>query len=295
MAAERFNSVCCSVAIVTCIAVGPTIGIAFARDPAPLTKDQAAFIWTLLERNARNSADAGFLLYTLYREPGDLLNQGWDRFGRGEQWLDWWLVVRPNPRRPLSGSDYVSFIECCDESETKAVVEKPKILERIVRAQLYLQGLDESGLRPRKEPIPFNEIKEGWLDWKELAYVENQRNGETDYALGFYDSDARRVRYWCRYVNNLRQCYWLFGRGDEVKSVTNFTWKRDYLGFRKWIVENESYLRFEKKDCRFVLDQDAKRTRRPVPADARLIPSPTSPFPDWKGSPPTVYDYELAR
>jgi hypothetical protein len=118
----------------------PTADNVLAREPLALTKDQVAFVWTLLERNARTSADAEFLLYTLYSEPGDELAPGWTRFGRGEQWLDWWLVLRPKPRRPLDGNDYFTFIECCETSEMRAVAERPNILERIVLGRLYHQG-----------------------------------------------------------------------------------------------------------------------------------------------------------
>jgi hypothetical protein len=79
---------------VALLAFGFLISIqGWAAEPAlrrpSLTKEQRAFVWDLLERNARTSADAGFLLHTLYREaPDDLLSQGWARFGGGELWLD---------------------------------------------------------------------------------------------------------------------------------------------------------------------------------------------------------------
>ena len=265
---------------------------ALARDPPALTKDQVAFVWTLLERNARNSADASFLLYTLYGEPGDLLDQGWAKFGHGEQWLDWWLVLRPKPRRPLGGNDYFTFIECCETSEVRAVAERPNILDRIVLGRLYHLGLGTNSV-PREKPITFGEIKEAWLDWKLLSDLERQSDDHPTSYEGYYAPDVRRVHYWSHHVNRLRWCYWLFGRGDEARNVTNYTWKRDYLAFRKWLTENESYLRFQKKEYQYVVDHEAKRTRRPVPANARCIASPASPFPDWKGSPPGAYDYDL--
>jgi hypothetical protein len=241
-----------------------------------LTKEQRAFVWDLLERNARTSAEAGFLLHTLYLEGhDDLLSQGWARFGSGELWLDWWLVLRPERSRDLfNDRPDMFFIQYCDESETKAVEERPKILERIVRAQLYLQGLDESGWRPRKEPMSFDEIKEIWLDWKDFAWMEHDRRA----ALINYDR--------CKSTNKLRRCYWLFGRGDEVRNVTNASWERDYLAFRKWITDNESYFRFDRNVCRYILDEAAKKARRLVPADTRAIPNPTTPFPDWNEMPP---------
>jgi len=263
-----------------------------AREPPALTKAQVAFIWTLLERNARTSAHAEFLLYTLCLDPGALLDQGWARFGHGEQWLDWWLVLHPKPRRPLNGNDYFTFIEWCEESEMRAVGERPNILGRIVLGRLYHLGLGTNSV-PRKKPIALGEIKEAWLDWKLLSDLGRQADDHATSYEGYYDSDVRRIRYWSHHVNSLRWCYWLFGRGDEARNVTNYTWKRDYLAFRKWLTENESYLRFQKKEYQFVVDHEAKRTRRPVPANARCIASPASPFPDWKGSPPGAYDYDL--
>lgn len=294
MLTARWHSICNCVAIATCVVSACVAGSAFARDPSALTSDQIAFVFTLLERDARTSADAGFLLYVLYSEPGDILKQGWAKFGRGEQWLDWWLVLHPMPRRPLDRDSYFDFIDWCDESEMHAVEERPEILRRILRASLYLQGLGPD-LKPQKEAITIGQIKEAWLDWKGLASLENQSDGETGYAEGYHDREAGRVCYWCRHVNSLRCCYWLFGRGDEVKKVTNYTWKREYLAFRKWLVENEPYLRFQKTEDRFTLDLAAKKAKQPVPQDARQIPPPTAPFPDWKDDLPTVYDYDLMQ
>jgi hypothetical protein len=269
-------------------------GPAFAEAPAALSADQIAFVWRLLERNARNSADAGFLLYVLHREPGDPLKQGWTKFAQGEQWLDWWLILRPKTRRPLTSDEYFLYIDDLDESEMRAVAERPKLLERIVRARLYLLALGPDG-EVSNEPISIRHIKEAWLDWEESAYLENESGDRTDFSQGYYDSDTRRFSYWCRHVNSLRRCLWLFGRGDEVKNVTNFTWKREYLAFRKWIVENEPYFRFDSNDYRFVLDREAKGKRKPVPQESIRISPPTTPFPDWAGPLPTAYDYDLFR
>ena len=61
----------------------PTAGSAVGSQETALTKHEIEFVWILLERDARASADAGFLLYLLHRQGGDTLGHGWDKFRCG--------------------------------------------------------------------------------------------------------------------------------------------------------------------------------------------------------------------
>jgi hypothetical protein len=117
---------------------------------------------------------------------------------------------------------------------------------------------------------------------------------ETPSTCGYYDTDVSRFRYLPVWVNRLRWCYWLFGRRSEVTRVTEFTWKHEYLAFRKWLTTNETYLRFHEKELQFKVDQDAKKQGRTVPEVERIIPIRTTPFPDWEGTTPEAYDHDFA-
>jgi len=255
------------------------------------TNEEVEFVWTLLERDARASADAGFLLYVLYREDGgDALREGWTKFGCGQQWLDWWLVQRPLPRRALEGNDYFLYLDIKEETELRAVAKRPEILSRIVHARLHHLGVS-CRLKHRDEPVSIRHIKDIWLWWEENADLETQPEREMPSMYGYHDSDAGRFRYLPVWVNRLRWCYWLFGRRNDVTKVTGFTWKHEYLAFRKWLTENEVYLRFHEKDLQFKVDQEAKKQGRMVLEVERAIPTPKTPFSDWEGTTPEAYDH----
>jgi hypothetical protein len=291
-----------NVAALTCAFFLSSAGGTIGSQGSQLTKDEVNAVWALLDREARLSSDAGFLLYALYgRDGGDTLKQGWDKFGAGCQWLDWWLVLRPLPRRPLHSNNYFPYLYSTEESELLAVEKRPRILGRIVQARLYLLGGVWERLKQVEQDRLANEsisiccIKDVWLWWDENADLETYRDSETPSVYGVYESNDRRVRYLPVWVNRLRWCYWLFGRESEVTRVTELTWKNEYLAFRKWLSDNELYLRFDEKEFQFRIDQNAKRESRSVPEIERLIPAPKTPFPDWKGETPDAYDRDLAQ
>jgi hypothetical protein len=80
----------------------------------------------------------------------------------------------------------------------------------------------------------------------------------------------------------LRTALTLCGRYDLLEGLTPESGPRVYRAWAAWLDENHDYVRYDPREARFVIDEEAKRAGRPLPPEAREISGALEPLPDWE-------------
>ncbi len=100
-------------------------------------------------------------------------------------------------------------------------------------------------------------------------------------------SERTRNHYWW-YARNVVILAYATGRDDLLRDSEPEGLAETSVRLTKWLYENYPYLRVDRREKRWKLDEDAKAKgeKWKGKTEMPLIPSPKAPSPDWKSPPP---------
>ncbi|MEX2119258.1 MAG: hypothetical protein WD847_06675 [Pirellulales bacterium] len=210
--------------------------------------------------------------------------RAWASFGRGSQWLDWWLLIHPMPSARVI--NMMVSTEFFAEGEMQEVDKRADIIEQIAWGRIFEQSLRKGNANG---VLSIELVKEVFLGWDRNEYLMSVTTEELfgDVYVSHREASGRVVfDPW--FVNELRVAYWCFGRESEIREVTQISWLEKYRDLRQWITENERFMYFDQQRLQFLVDAEAKRNGTVLEASQRQGRLPHKPWPHWKGPVPTA-------